>query len=73
MEWLFRGAGLAFFIAWYMLSCKDQKDVVTYRYGTAFVKRSWTLPVLYGVGVYIGLVVAFVGAVMAYMGATGQL
>jgi hypothetical protein len=59
MDWLYRGAGIGFFIAWYMVSGKDQKDVVEYRYGKSYVKRGWTKPVLITFGIYIAFVVAF--------------
>ena len=72
INWLFKGAGLGFFVAWYMTSCKDQKDVITYRYGTDFTKRGWTVPVLCAVGVYIALVVAFVLVIMVFVGVNGD-
>jgi hypothetical protein len=53
MDWLYRGAGIGFFIAWYMISGKDQKDVVEYRYGKSYVKRGWTKPVLITFGLYV--------------------
>lgn len=64
---LSRVAGLGFFIAWYMMSCKDQKDVVAYRYGTNFIKRGWTKPALYAVGVYLAAVVVFIGFIAVFV------
>ena len=64
---LSRGAGLGFFIAWYMMSCKDQKDVVAYRYGTSFIKRGWAKPALFAVGIYLALVVVFIGAIALFV------
>lgn len=64
-----RGAAMGYFVAWYMKCCKDHKDVVTSRFGTAFPKRGWTMPLLYAVGVYVGAVVAFI-AVIAVFGAS---
>ena len=60
---LFRGLGLGYFIAWYMVSGKDQKDVIEYRYGASYEKRGWTKPVLLSLGAYIGLI-AVVTAIM---------
>lgn len=71
-SWLSRLAGLAFFITWYMMSCTEQKEVIMYRYGTAFPKRGWTIPVLAAFGAYIGFVVAGIASIVGFMAATGQ-
>jgi len=60
---LYRAAGLGFFIAWYMTSGKDQKDVVEYRYGKTFPKRGWAKPVLISIGAYITLIIAVVAVI----------
>lgn len=58
-----RGASIGLFAAWYMTSCKVQKDIVAVRFGTDFPKRGWALPILYGIGGYIGLVGIFALAI----------
>jgi hypothetical protein len=68
---LFRAAGIGFFIAWYMVNCKDQKDVVEYRYGKGYPKRSWTKAILIAVGIYLALLVLVVLVVTALFSDVG--
>lgn len=39
-----------------MMSGKDQRDVVEYRYGATYAKRGWAKPVLITMGLYIGFI-----------------
>ena len=71
LDLLSRVAGLGFFIAWYMVSGKDQKDVVEYRYGKTYPKRGWGKPVLYAIGIYVAIVIAVVIAGVAFAVVTG--
>ena len=65
----FRGAGIGLLVAWYTLSAKLQVAHVAARFGTAYPRKGWGLPLLYAVG---GLV-AFLAAVFAVALAVGLL
>ncbi len=69
---LSRFAGLGFFIAWYMISGKDQKDVVEYRYGTGYTKRGWTKPVLLVFGTYLGFFIVLTALAVGYQSIAGD-
>jgi hypothetical protein len=56
--------GIAYFVVWYMLVCREQEDTVAVRFGKAWPKRSWVLPIVYTIGIVLAIVVvlAVVGA-----------
>ncbi len=71
MEWSYRLAGFAVFIAWYVTSGKEQKDIVATRYGASFARRGWTKPVLLTIGIY--LCILFVLAAIIEIALPGAL
>ena len=55
----FRVAGLGLLIAWYQMSGKEQSGVIVGKFGSAYPRKGWGLPVLYALLV----IVAFFAAV----------
>jgi hypothetical protein len=64
LDLLSRLGGLAVLLAWYFGSAKAQARVVKARYGDAYARRGWGLPLLFGV---LGVLAFFVAAVAMVM------
>jgi hypothetical protein len=59
--------GFGLLIAWYAASARDQIQFVTDGHGKDYVRRGWGKPLLYGVLVYVGVIV--VGIVISVISA----
>jgi hypothetical protein len=64
LDGLSRTGGLGLLLAWYFASAKPQARLVKERYGEAYARRGWGLPLLLGV---LGMLAFFVAAVVMVM------
>ena len=56
-----RLVGFALLIAWYMTSAKAQAKLVKDRFGSAYPRKGWGLPILAAIGCFAAIVVAAAG------------
>ena len=58
---LFGLAGFLYIIVWYFAWQRPQTQYIRERWGKDYPRKGWAVPLLIGVGVYVGLVVLLVG------------
>jgi len=52
-----RVVGFALLVAWYMTSAKAQAKLVKDRFGSAYTRKGWGLPILAAIGCFAAIVV----------------
>jgi len=67
-----RGASIGLLIAWYSLSGKPQVSYVKSRFGKAYIRKSWALPLLYAVLCFAAFVAVFVVAALVLDALQGE-
>ncbi len=72
MDGLSRTAGIALLIGWYYASGKAQVTYVRAEFGTSYPRKGWLVPIVAGIGAWLGVALVIGSIALAVASASGH-